>query len=62
MNQTTPTLPPASVPPKRTRRTYDAAFKKSAVECWRYDGDVARTARELGVNLRTHRDWISAQP
>lgn len=61
MNQTTPTPPPASPPAKRTRRTYDAAFKKSAVEhCLRYDGDVARTAQELGVNPWSLRDWVAA--
>ena len=46
---------------KRPRRHYDAEFKKAAVEhCARHDGDLSRTAGELGVNYWTLRDWIEA--
>ena len=58
MNETTTPPPPASVPVKRVRRSYDAPFKQSAVEhCRRHGGDVSRTAQELGVNPWTLRDW-----
>ena len=60
MNETTPTPPPASVPAKRARRSYDAPFKQSAVEhCRGHGGDVPRTAQELGVNPWTLRDWVT---
>ncbi len=60
MNETKPTNenPPQK---KRSRRNYDAEFKKAAVEhCARHGGDVHRTAGELGVNHRTLRDWVEA--
>lgn len=61
MNETPPLPPPASAPVKRTRRTYDAAFKQSAVaHCLRQGGDLTRTASELGLNAWTLRDWVSA--
>lgn len=59
----TPAGPPATAPPaKRTRRTDDPAFKQAALEhCRRYDGDVTRTATELGLNAWTLRDWLAAE-
>jgi len=60
MNETKPTNenPPQK---KRSRRNYDAEFKKAAVEhCARHGGDVHRMAGELGVNHRTLRDWVEA--
>lgn len=46
---------------KRSRRHYDAEFKKAAVEhCGRHGGDLSRTAGELGVNYWTLRDWVEA--
>ncbi len=46
---------------KRSRRNYDAEFKKAAVEhCARHGGDLNRTAGELGVNYWTLRDWVEA--
>ena len=46
---------------KRPRRHYDAEFKKAAVEhCARHDGDLTRTANELGINYWTLRDWMEA--
>ena len=47
--------------PKRERRHYDAQFKKAAVEHGaRHDGDLSRTANELGINSWTLRDWVEA--
>jgi transposase len=61
MNQTTTPPPPVVTPAKRTRRVYDAAFKQSAVaHCLRHGGDVTRSARDLGVNAWTLRDWVAA--
>lgn len=61
MNNTPPTAPPVA-PAKRVRRTYDPAFKQSALEhCRRYGGDVTRTATELGLNAWTLRDWLTAE-
>ena len=46
---------------KRERRRYDGEFKKAAVEhCARHDGDLSRTANELGINYWTLRDWVEA--
>ena len=46
---------------KRARRSYDAEFKKAAVEhCARYGGDLSASAGELGVNYWTLRDWVEA--
>ena len=61
MNETTaPTT--ESVAAKRVRRTYDAAFKQSAVaHCQRHGGDLTRTAQELGLNHWTLRDWVQAE-
>ena len=61
MNETTtPTTEAAAA--KRVRRQYDAAFKRSAVaHCQRHGGDVTRTARELGLNHWTLRDWMQAE-
>jgi transposase len=61
MNKTapTPTLTPAGAP--RPRRTYDAAFKQAALaHCQRHGGGLTRTARELGLNNWTLRDWVQA--
>src|ERR1043165_5969 len=44
---------------KKTRRQFDAAFKRAAVEhCQRRGGSVAETANELGINYWTLRDWV----
>ena len=61
MNETKPTpIETKSVAP-RPRRTYDTAFKQSAVaHCQRHGGDLARTAQELGLNPWTLRDWVQA--
>ena len=62
MNQTSTPTTEASVPAKRVRRHYAAAFKASAVaHCQRHGGDVTRTAQELGLNHWTLRDWMQAQ-
>jgi transposase len=62
MNETTPPTTTTASPTKRTRRFYDAAFKQSAVaHCQRHGGDVRRTARELGLNHWTLRDWMQAE-
>lgn len=46
----------------RTRRSYDAAFKESAVDHFlRHGGDYRRTAGELGVNHWALRDWVRAR-
>ena len=61
MNKTapTPTLTPAGAP--RPRRTYDAAFKQAALaHCQRHGGGLTRTARQLGINHWTLRDWVQA--
>ena len=60
MNETNPTNE-NTAKKKRSRRNYDAEFKKAAVEhCARHGGDVHRTAGELGVNYWTLRDWVEA--
>jgi transposase len=47
--------------PQRTRRQFDAEFKKAAVEhCARHGGDVTLSAGELGINYWTLRDWVEA--
>jgi len=46
---------------RRARRHYDAEFKRAAVgHCVRHDGDLSRTAGELGINYWTLRDWVEA--
>jgi transposase len=46
---------------QRVRHAYDAAFKQAAVEHYQQrGGDLSRTAREMGVNHWTLRDWIDA--
>ena len=61
MNETT-ALTTEAVAAKRVRRTYDAAFKQSAVaHCQRQGGDVTRTAQELGLNHWTLRDWMQTE-
>ena len=60
MNETTPSTTDSTA--KHVRRQYDAAFKQSAVaHCQRHGGDVIRTARELGLNHWTLRDWMQAE-
>ena len=45
----------------RTRRHYNAEFKKAAVENYKKNGrDLSRTAHELGINHWTLRDWVEA--
>ncbi len=59
MNGTKPTPTENEPHPRRTRRTYDAVFKQSAIaHCQRHGGDLARTAQELGLNHWTLRDWV----
>jgi transposase-like protein len=59
MNETN--NPKQNSPTKRTRRQYDTAFKRAAVEhCARHGGDVSGTANELGINYWTLRDWVEA--
>ena len=61
MNETKPTPTETKPGAPRTRRTYDAAFKQSAIaHCQRHGGDLARTAQELGRNHWTLRDWVQA--
>ena len=58
MNETKPRPTETKPGAPRTRRTYDAAFKQSAVaHCQRHGGDLTRTAQELG-NHWTLRDWV----
>ncbi len=41
-----------------TRKRYDEAFKRSAVEHWRSSGkSAAQVARELGLNISTLHQW-----
>jgi len=62
MNETTPPTSAAAGTAKRVRRHYDAVFKQSAVaHCQRHGGDFQRTARELGLNHWTLRDWMQAE-
>ena len=59
MNETRPTPTETKPGAPRIRRTYDAAFKQSAIaHCQRHGGDLARTAQELGLNHWTLRDWV----
>ena len=45
-------------PPRTSRKRYDEAFKRSAVQHWRDSGkSVAQVARELGLNLHTLQQW-----
>ena len=61
MNETRPSTTPAHDIAKRLRHQYDAAFKQSAVaHCQRHGGEVQRSARELGLNPWTLRDWMQA--
>ena len=61
LNETKPTPTETKPGAPRTRRTYDAAFKQSAVaHCQRHGGDLTRTAQELGLNHWTLRDWVQA--
>lgn len=54
--------PPVEAKAMRTRRSYDAAFKESAVDHFlRHGGDYRRTASELGVNHWALRDWVRAR-
>lgn len=47
---------------KRKRRSYDAAFKRAAVEHYKKHGsDLSRASQELGINLWTLRDWVEAE-
>lgn len=58
MNETKSTASGAAAP-RRERRHYDPQFKRAAVEHYhRHGRDLSRTARELGVNYWTLRDWI----
>jgi transposase len=58
MNETTPKQENI-VKGKKTRRRFDAEFKKAAIEhCLRHEGDLSLTANQLGINYWTLRDWL----
>ena len=62
MNESKPTPTETKPGAPRNRRTYDAAFKQSAIaHCQRHGGDVGRTAQELGLNHWTLRDWVQEE-
>ena len=47
---------------KTSRRRYDEAFKRSAIEHHRrHGGTINRTAQELGISHWALRDWIQAE-
>ena len=59
MNESKPTPTETKPGAPRNRRTYDAAFKQSAIaHCQRHGGDMGRTAQELGLNHWTLRDLV----
>lgn len=56
MNQTTERKP------KRVRQYYDAQFKSAALEHYHQNGrNLCTSARALGVNPWTLRDWIEKE-
>jgi transposase-like protein len=61
MSEMNPLRETTTTKKRKPRRYYDAGFKRAAVEhCVRHEGDLSRTASELGINYWTLRDWVEA--
>jgi transposase len=49
---------PETVPSRASRKRYDEAFKRSAVQHWQDSGKSAsQVSRELGLNVQTLQQW-----
>lgn len=49
---------PETIPSRTSRKRYDEAFKRSAVQHWQSSGkSAAQVGRELGLNGQTLQQW-----